>query len=98
MRRVASQLRIHEPGRHIFLCCDQTLAKCCTKEAGMESWNYLKGRIKVSIRMTCCFGLCHLYYYHVDECLMPWMGKLPSGLQWAYKWALVREHENQILN
>jgi len=32
--------------RHIFLCADQTEAKCCTKEAGLESWNFLKRRLK----------------------------------------------------
>ena len=31
--------------RHIFLCCDQTKPKCCTKEAGLESWDYLKRRL-----------------------------------------------------
>ena len=33
------------PKRHIFLCCDQTVPKCCEKEAGLESWNYLKRRL-----------------------------------------------------
>lgn len=47
MRKMAKELRIQDPGRHIFLCCDQTKAKCCSKEAGLESWDYLKGRIKV---------------------------------------------------
>jgi len=28
------------------LCCDQTDPECCTKEAGIESWNYLKHRLK----------------------------------------------------
>lgn len=32
--------------RHIFLCADQTEAKCCYKEAGLESWDYLKTRLK----------------------------------------------------
>lgn len=32
--------------RHIFLCCDQTKPKCCDKEAGLESWHYLKDRLK----------------------------------------------------
>lgn len=30
---------------HIFLCCDQTNPKCCQREAGIESWNYLKKRL-----------------------------------------------------
>jgi (2Fe-2S) ferredoxin len=32
--------------RHIFLCADQTEPKCCSKEAGQESWEYLKRRLK----------------------------------------------------
>lgn len=31
---------------HIFLCCDQTKPKCCSKECGIASWEYLKRRIK----------------------------------------------------
>jgi (2Fe-2S) ferredoxin len=32
--------------RHIFLCADQTEAKCCDKEAGLKSWEFLKKRLK----------------------------------------------------
>ena len=32
--------------RHIFLCCDQTKPNCAAKEVGLESWNYLKKRLK----------------------------------------------------
>ena len=32
--------------RHIFLCADQTEPKCCSKEQGLESWDYLKRRLK----------------------------------------------------
>lgn len=32
--------------RHIFLCCDQTKPKCCDKSEGLESWDYLKRRLK----------------------------------------------------
>lgn len=35
-----------EMQHHIFLCCDQTKPKCCSLECGMESWEYLKHRIK----------------------------------------------------
>jgi (2Fe-2S) ferredoxin len=31
--------------RHIFLCCDQTHPKCCSKEEGLASWAYLKQRL-----------------------------------------------------
>jgi len=32
--------------RHIFLCADQTEPKCCSKEKGLESWEFLKKRLK----------------------------------------------------
>ena len=32
--------------RHIFLCADQSTAKCCTLEAGLESWSFLKRRLQ----------------------------------------------------
>lgn len=32
--------------RHIFLCADQTKPKCTTRDAGLESWEYLKNRLK----------------------------------------------------
>jgi (2Fe-2S) ferredoxin len=39
--------RLGVPGirRHIFICADQTEAKCCAKVAGLESWQYLKKRL-----------------------------------------------------
>jgi (2Fe-2S) ferredoxin len=32
--------------RHIFLCADQTEPKCAPKEKGLESWEFLKQRLK----------------------------------------------------
>lgn len=32
--------------RHVFICADQTVPKCCSLEAGLESWEYLKKRLK----------------------------------------------------
>ena len=32
--------------RHIFICADQTIPQCCSKEASLEAWNYLKKRLK----------------------------------------------------
>jgi (2Fe-2S) ferredoxin len=32
--------------RHIFLCADQTEAKCCAKEQGIAAWEFLKKRLK----------------------------------------------------
>jgi len=39
-------LGIDKVKRHIFLCCDQTNPKCCQKDRGIESWDYLKSRLK----------------------------------------------------
>lgn len=39
-------LELNQIERHIFLCADQTLPKCCSKEASLEAWNYLKKRLK----------------------------------------------------
>lgn len=32
--------------RHVFICADQTLPKCCSKQASLEAWEYLKKRLK----------------------------------------------------
>ena len=39
-------LKLNELKRHILLCADQTNAKCCQHEAGLESWDYLKNRLR----------------------------------------------------
>jgi (2Fe-2S) ferredoxin len=44
--RVVANLKIESLGRHIFLCSDQTNPKCCQKELGLESWDYLKARLR----------------------------------------------------
>lgn len=31
--------------RHIFLCCDQTKPKCCSRQTSLESWDFLKRRL-----------------------------------------------------
>ena len=45
-RGAAEQLAIGELERHIFLCCDQTVPKCCDKERSLAAWRYLKQRLK----------------------------------------------------
>jgi (2Fe-2S) ferredoxin len=42
----AAKLGLAHYTRHMFLCADQTEAKCCSKEAGLEAWEYLKRRLK----------------------------------------------------
>lgn len=39
-------LGIDRTRRHIFLCCDQGKPKCSTREASLESWEYLKRRLR----------------------------------------------------
>lgn len=41
----AQRLGLHQIGRHIFLCADQTKPECCTKEEGLAAWDYLKRRL-----------------------------------------------------
>ena len=43
---LVEQLKINKIRRHIFLCADQTKPACCSKEDGLESWNYLKRRLE----------------------------------------------------
>ena len=45
-RNVANTVGVPKARRHIFLCADQTTPKCCDKEVGLESWKFLKGRLK----------------------------------------------------
>jgi (2Fe-2S) ferredoxin len=44
--QIAIALGLTKYSRHIFLCADQTDPRCCSKEAGLESWDYLKRRLK----------------------------------------------------
>jgi (2Fe-2S) ferredoxin len=46
LRQLAGELGVPRIRRHIFMCCDQTKPKCCEKEAGLASWNYLKQRLE----------------------------------------------------
>jgi (2Fe-2S) ferredoxin len=32
--------------RHLFLCCAQTIPKCCDQKEGLEAWFHLKRRLK----------------------------------------------------
>ena len=42
----AAEMGLGKYRRHIFLCADQTKPKCCQKEQGLASWEYLKRRLK----------------------------------------------------
>jgi (2Fe-2S) ferredoxin len=43
---IAAKLGLRHYSRHILLCADQTDPQCCSKAAGLESWEYLKRRLK----------------------------------------------------
>lgn len=45
-RPALEHLAIPPVRRHIFLCCDQSKPKCARLEEGLQSWEYLKGRLK----------------------------------------------------
>ena len=46
LQAVAKSLGLEQYQRHIFLCADQTEPKCASKQSGLESWEYLKRRLK----------------------------------------------------
>jgi (2Fe-2S) ferredoxin len=46
LQKAADALGLSQYTKHIFLCADQTEPKCCAKEAGLESWEFLKRRLK----------------------------------------------------
>jgi (2Fe-2S) ferredoxin len=46
LSRTVAALGLEKYRRHIFLCADQSEPKCCAKAAGIESWEYLKRRLK----------------------------------------------------
>ena len=45
LAEIAAEKGIPGVRRHILLCADQTKPKCCSKEAGIEAWDYLKRRL-----------------------------------------------------
>ena len=46
LQAAAQTLGLEKYRRHIFLCADQTEPKCAPKAKGLESWEYLKRRLK----------------------------------------------------
>jgi (2Fe-2S) ferredoxin len=45
-RAIAESIGVPVAKRHILLCCDQTNPKCCEKDRGLVSWEFLKRRLK----------------------------------------------------
>jgi len=46
LQSLAADLGIGRLERHILLCADQTVPKCCGKADSLESWTYLKRRLR----------------------------------------------------
>jgi len=46
LQAVAKSLGLEQYRRHIFLCADQTEPKCAARQKGLESWEYLKRRLR----------------------------------------------------
>jgi (2Fe-2S) ferredoxin len=46
LETVAETIGIPVARRHILLCADQTTPKCCDRDRGLASWDYLKRRLK----------------------------------------------------
>lgn len=46
LRNCVEILGLAQIQRHIFICADQTVANCCSKQASLESWEYLKRRLQ----------------------------------------------------
>ena len=56
LEKVVNILGLTGIKRHIFLCCDQSKPKCCEKDSSLESWDYLKRRIK-ELRLEGVLGI-----------------------------------------
>ena len=46
LQAIVNSLGLEKYRRHIFLCADQTDPKCAARQRGLESWEYLKRRLK----------------------------------------------------
>lgn len=62
LRERAAELNVGSARRHIFLCADQSKPHCCTREAGVEAWDYLKRRLNE-------LGLTEVVYRTRANCL-----------------------------
>lgn len=49
----ARALGLADTRRHIFLCADPSKPKCCHRESSLDSWNFLKNRLRE-------LGLCEM--------------------------------------
>ncbi len=45
LKNIAERLGVPATRHHVFLCCEASVPKCCNREAGLQSWAYLKKRL-----------------------------------------------------
>ena len=45
LKAITESLGLEKFRRHIFLCADQAKPKCCDKDQGLASWEFLKTRL-----------------------------------------------------
>lgn len=69
LKERAKKLDLAEIRRHIFLCCDQTQPKCCDKESGLKSWEYLKNRLE-ELHLTGSGGIYRTKANCLRVCIM----------------------------
>lgn len=46
LQKTVKALGLAKIQRHVFICADQTIDKCCDKTSSLEAWVYLKKRLK----------------------------------------------------
>ncbi len=46
LQKSVTALSLADIQRHVFICADQTVPKCCDKAQSLAAWNYLKKRLK----------------------------------------------------
>ncbi|WP_299410776.1 ferredoxin [Acaryochloris sp. IP29b_bin.148] len=46
LQKTVQALGLAHIQRHIFICADQTVDKCCDKASSIEAWAYLKQRLR----------------------------------------------------
>ena len=61
LESLAQKHKLNQPGRHIFLCCDQTNPKCCQYEEGLAACEYLKKRVEEINQQVPVSGQVHLW-------------------------------------
>jgi len=45
LKAAAELVGLEKFRRHVFLCADQSRPKCCDKDQGLASWEFLKARL-----------------------------------------------------